>query len=58
MDTYLPVNSVNAEIKAGFSVQEYEIKRLREANSKFKLQIIELKQTLNKITKNKSKKNK
>lgn len=50
MDTYLPANSVNADIIQGFSVEDYEIKRLREANANFKLEIIDLKQKLKKIT--------
>ncbi len=48
MDTYLPANSVNADIIQGFSVEDYEIKRLREANANFKLEIIDLKQKLKK----------
>jgi hypothetical protein len=58
MDTYLPANSVNADITQGFSVEDYEINRLREANASFKLEIIDLKQKLQKITKISSNKNK
>ena len=58
MDTYLPANSVNADIIQGFSVEDYEIKRLREANANFKLEIIDLKQKIEKITTILSNKNK
>ena len=50
MDTYLPANGVNAHIIQGFSDEDYEIKRLREANANFKLEIIDLKQKIEKIT--------
>jgi hypothetical protein len=58
MDTYLPANGVNADIIQGFSVEDYEIKRLREANANFKLEIIDLKQKIEKITTILSNKNK
>jgi len=58
MDTYLPANGVNADIIQGFSVEDYEINRLREANANFKLEIIDLKQKIEKITTILSNKNK
>jgi hypothetical protein len=58
METNVPLNSVNAEFYRN-ELDQYEIKRLRKANTNYKLQVIELKQKLesiiNLITKNKNK---
>jgi len=61
METYLPLNSITEKF---YNLEKneldgYEIKRLRKANTRYKLEIIELKQKLetiiNLITKNKNK---
>lgn len=48
METYTPANSINKDntIKR---IENYEINRLRKANSNYKLQIIDLKQKLKEI---------
>lgn len=63
METYLPLNSITEKFynldKKETELDSYEIKRLRKANTRYKLEIIELKQKLetiiNLITKNKNK---
>jgi|TARA_B100000073_G_C23647609_1_gene539257 hypothetical protein len=58
MDTYLPMNGVNAEICNQFNVVDYEIKRLREANANLKLQVLDLRKELNEKNKTSLEKNK
>lgn len=61
METYLPLNSITEKFYNldKNELDGYEIKRLRKANTRYKLEIIELKQKLetiiNLITKNKNK---
>lgn len=61
METYLPLNSITEKFYnlEKNELDNYEIKRLRKANTRYKLEIIELKQKLetiiNLITKNKNK---
>ena len=49
METYTPINSINKECPTNSSVVNQEVKRLREANKDFKLEIIDLKQKLKQI---------
>jgi hypothetical protein len=61
METYLPLNGITEKFYNldENEINDYEIKRLRKANTKHKLEIIELKQKLQSInkliTKNKDK---
>lgn len=61
METYLPLNGITEKFYNldENEINNYEIKRLRKANTKHKLEIIELKQKLQSInkliTKNKNK---
>ena len=61
METYLPLNGITEKFYNldENEINDYEIKRLRKANTKHKLEIIELKQKLQSInkliTKNKNK---
>jgi|TARA_A100001201_G_scaffold49500_1_gene49350 hypothetical protein len=61
METYLPLNGITEKFYNldKNEINNYEIKRLRKANTKHKLEIIELKQKLQSInkliTKNKNK---
>jgi len=61
MKTYLPLNGITEKFYNldENEINDYEIKRLRKANTKHKLEIIELKQKLQSInkliTKNKNK---
>lgn len=48
METYTPVNSINKN-DTKQRIENYEINRLRKANSNYKLQIIDLKQKLKEI---------
>tara|TARA_R100000781_G_scaffold2475_5_gene4038 strand:+ start:8320 stop:8505 length:186 start_codon:yes stop_codon:yes gene_type:complete len=61
METYLPLNGITEKFYNldENEINNYEIQRLRKANTKHKLEIIELKQKLQSInkliTKNKNK---
>jgi len=49
METYTPANSINKDSITSSSVENHDIKILRDANRNFKLEIIDLKQKLKEI---------
>ena len=49
METYTPANSINKDSITSSSVENHDIKILRDANRNFKLEIIDLKQKLKAI---------